>query len=101
MDADVLKMIIADLEELWSHFYLAKGTRDKRSREKNIREAKRAISDYASGLPSEVLGYLDTEVAPSALNYQWVEDDIGKCIKALKVWMKELSVGNGNITTIG
>lgn len=83
--------IVRDLEELRIKLLLAESTTDKRRCDKCIREAKTAIADYARSLPSEVLGYLDTKVASSALNYQWVRDDIGPCIKALKEWADTLT----------
>ncbi len=87
-------MVIADLEELRVNLYLAERTIDKRSRGKRIREAKRAIADYAHNLPSEVLGYLDTTVDVNALNYQWVESDIDRSIKALKEWGATIPEGS-------
>ena len=90
MEKYSLMMIVSELEEFQTNLYLAERTRDKRSREKLIREAKIAITDYAHSLPSEVLGYLDVNVATNALNYQWVRVDIGRCIKALKVWIDSI-----------
>lgn len=84
MEKHTLKMIVSELEELETNLYLAERIRDNRSKEKRVREAKIAIADYAHSLPSEVLGYLDTTVAPNALNYQWTKGDIGRCIEALK-----------------
>ena len=78
------------MEELRTGLYIAERTTDKRRRQKCISDAKTAISDYARGLSPEVLGYLNTKVAPNALNYQWVRDDIGLCIKALKEWADTL-----------
>jgi hypothetical protein len=91
MEKYSLEMIVSELEELETNLYLAERTRDKRSWEKRVREAKIAIADYTHSLPSEVLGYLDTHVATNALNYQWVRGDIGRCIKALKVWIDSIS----------
>ena len=91
MEIFTLKMIVSELEELEANLYLAERIRDKRSWEKRVRKTKIAIADYAHSLPSEVLGYLDTHVAPNALNYQWVRDDIGRCIKALKDLIASIS----------
>lgn len=87
MNRDYVKSVIVDLEELRAKLELAKRTKDGRSRDKNVREAKKEISNYANGLPSDILGFLDTEVDVSALSYQWADGDIGRCISALNNWM--------------
>ena len=90
MQKSYLEMVITKLEELRVNLFLAERTMDNRRRCKSIRETKRAIADYAHNLPSEVLGYLDTTVDVNALNYQWVESDIDRCIKALQDWRDSL-----------
>ena len=87
MNAKTLKIIVADLKELRLNLYLAERTKDKRSREKIIREAKLAISSYAHYLPDEVKIYLEENVAVNALNYKWVTSDIKMCIESLEKWI--------------
>jgi len=78
------------LEELYTEWYIAKGWKDKRNREKKIREVCTAISEYAMTLPPEVLGLFDRKVAPAALNSQFAGEDIGPCIIVLENKIKEL-----------
>lgn len=90
MEIDDLILIKKRLEELYTEWYIAKGWKDRRSREKKIREACTAIGEYAMTLPPEVLGLFDTKVAPAALNSQFAGDDIGPCIIVLEDLIKEL-----------
>ena len=90
MEIDELLWIKKRLEELYTEWYIAKGWKDRRSREKKIREACSAINKYAMTLPPEVLGLFDTRVAPAALNSQFAGDDIGPCIIVLEEKIKEL-----------
>ena len=83
MNKELLVEIKNRLEELHTEWYIAMGWKDKRSREKKIREASAVISRYAVTLPPEVLGLFDTKVARAALNPQFAGDDIGPCIKIL------------------
>ena len=94
MDTNRIIQIKSDLDELWRELLIAKQTRDSRSRDKRIREAKTAISNYAQHLPSEVLGYLDAHVGTNALDSKWVDDDIHKCIDALGEWKDSLEKDN-------
>ena len=95
MEIDELLCIKKRLEELYTEWYIAKGWKDKRSREKKIREACSAISKYAMTLPPELLGLFDTKVAPAALNSQFAGDDIGPCIIVLEEKIKELEDKKG------
>ena len=90
MDKELLIEIKNKLDELYTEWYIAKGWKDRRSREKKIREACAAISKYAMTLPPEVLGLFDSKVAPAALNSQFAGDDIGPCITVLEEKIKEL-----------
>lgn len=90
MEIEELLRIKKKLEELYTKLYIAKGWTDRRSRDKKIREACAAISEYALTLPPEVLGLFDTKVAPAALNSQFAGDDIGPCIQVLEERIKEL-----------
>lgn len=90
MEKIILDSIIEGLDRLYTDLLIAELTSDRRSTEKNIREAKQAISTYAQSLPQEVLGYLDTKVGSNALNYQWCATDIGRSISFLKEWRKSL-----------
>lgn len=86
-----MKSVIKDLERLHTNLYLAKCIRDRRSREKNIREARQAISAYAQLLSGEILGYIDTHVGVNALSYQWCATDLGRSIEVLREWEMSLS----------
>ena len=87
MNKGYVRIVIEELEGLRANLYLAKRTKDGRSREKNIREAKLAISNYAAGLTNDIRGFLDTEVDANALSFKWADGDIDRCIRALKDWL--------------
>lgn len=84
MEKEYLNIIISELEGLAEDLYSAKKTRDKRSLNKRVREAKTAIVAYVCSLPSEVQGFLNVKVDINAMNYKWVDSDFEECIKALK-----------------
>lgn len=86
-----LKNVIENLVKLHQNLYLAERTSDRRSRGKNIREARCAISDYAQSLPGEILSYIDTYVGVNALSYQWCTTDLGRSIEVLQEWEMSLS----------
>lgn len=77
------------LNELQDNLLMARTTRDKRSREKNIREARIAIGNYALFLPLDVRYTFEKEVGANALNVQHA-DDIGECITVIDNRIKEL-----------
>ena len=91
MELVYLNIIISELEGLAEDLYYAKRTRDKRSLNKRVREAKTAIVAYVCSLPSEVQGFLNVKVNINALNYKWVDSDFEECIKALKGWADSIS----------
>lgn len=92
MNKELLIKIKNRLEDLHTKWYIAMSWKDKRSREKMIREASAAISRYADTLPPEVLGLFDTKVARAALNPQFAGDDIGPCIKVLEEEIKKMEI---------
>lgn len=57
MKIDNLIVMKAQLESLFDMFYIAQCTKDGRRCEKNIREARQAISDYSQTIPTEVMDH--------------------------------------------
>lgn len=94
MDFFKINLIVEELEMLENNLFVARNTKDKRSRSKNIREATSKISDFANTLPSEVLDYLSVTVGVNPLNYQHAENDIGRSIEVLKGWRTQLQCAN-------
>lgn len=90
MEKERLLQIRQDLKELQKQLLLAKMTKDGRRREKEIREARLSISNYAFHLPEEVIGYLSVKVAINPLSYQYVDSDMALCIKALDDWIESM-----------
>lgn len=88
MTKELLLGIKSKLEDLFANYYSAQRTKDGRSREKNIREAKQAISDYSQSIPTEVMEYFYREVGANALNCQHA-DDLPECINVLDRMIKE------------
>jgi hypothetical protein len=88
MKIENIIVIKAQLESLFDMFYIAQRTKDGRRREKNIREARQAISDYSQTIPTEVMDHFIREVGANALNYQHA-DDISECISVLDSLIKE------------
>ena len=89
MKKEELYSIKNRLEELYVALDSARRTRDGRKRDKAIRDAKNAIYDYSRlYMPSDVLAYLENVVGANTLNYRHA-DDIGECIRALNMKIKE------------
>ena len=88
MTKDILLGIKSRLEVLFADYYSAQRTKDGRRREKNIREARQAISDYSQTIPTEVMDHFIREIGANALNYQHA-DDISECISVLDSLIKE------------
>lgn len=88
MTKELLVSIRLRLDDLYTSYYLALRTKDGRRREKNIREARQAISDYSQTIPTEVMDVFYREVGANALNYQHA-DDITECIYLLDRMIKE------------
>ena len=84
MDIDYLEEVLRNLRFHYEHIYSAKCTLDQRTIKKKVNSARKQASDYAKSLPSELLGYFDQEVDRDALNYQFIEEDLPKCISALQ-----------------
>ena len=82
MKIDNLIVVNAQLGSLFDMFYIAQRTKEGRRSEKNIREARQAISDYSQTIPTEVMDHFIREVGANALNYQHA-DDISECISVL------------------
>ena len=95
MEIEELLLIKKRLEELYTELYMAKGWKDRRSRERKIRDACTAISEYAMTLSPEVLGLFDRKVALDALNSQFASEDIRPCIIVLEEKIKELENNKG------
>ena len=89
MNNNYLKAVKTRLEELRNDLYIAEKTKDKRSREKRIREAKLAISDFANTFPNELQGTLNVRVGGNSLSYKWVEGDINRCIEVIQEMIEE------------
>ena len=87
MDKNEAEVILARLKDLRYDLQFAEMSKDRRSRDKKIRDARRAIADYAYFLPSDVKGFFYTEVDVNAMSYQYAEGDIGRCIMALEKWI--------------
>lgn len=87
MDRNELQRIIEVLEAFQDKLLLAERCRDKRRREKAVKEARSALDDYVLALPVEVRTFLDDNYEVNALAYQHARKDIGPCINALKGWL--------------
>ena len=87
MTKDLLLSIKSKLDDLYTSSYIALRTKDGRRREKNIREARQAISDYSQTIPNEVMDIFHREVGANALNYQHA-DDIPECLRILDKMIK-------------
>jgi hypothetical protein len=88
MTKELLLSIKLRLDDLYTKYYVALHTKDGRRREKNIREARQAISNYSQTIPTEVMTCFIREVGVNALNYQHA-DDVSECINVLDRMIKE------------
>ena len=88
MTKELLLGVKTKLEDLYTSYYIALRTKDGRSREKNIREARQAISDYSQTIPTEVMDVFNREVGANALNFQHA-DDISDCLTILDKLIKK------------
>lgn len=95
INLEYLELVLEKLKILSDNLYLAERTIDKRRKDKNIREARTAIYDFASSLDGEVKGYLDREVGVNALAPKW-EYDIGDAIRAIEEWINKLEETTDN-----
>ena len=83
-----LTTIHAKLDELYIGYLLAQNTKDKRRRDKAIREAKKDIADYSSYIPYDIKEIFDNQVGANSLNFQHA-DDISQCLDILKKLIKD------------
>ena len=72
---------------------MAKNTRDKRRRDKAIRDARNDISTYSAFIPYDIKEIFDSQVGANSLNFQHA-DDIGQCIDILKKLIMEEKSNN-------
>lgn len=90
MNKRELEAVLKDLRKLQNNLLLANKTKDRRCRDKRIREAKLAISDYAHYLPEEVACILWNKVDVNPMSYQYAENDIKRSITVIEEWIKTL-----------
>ena len=83
-----LEVVHAKLDELNTNYLMACNTRDKRRREKAIREAKNDIDSYSRNIPYEIKEIFDNQVGKNSLNSQHA-DDISQCIDIVEKLIKE------------
>lgn len=83
-----LTTVYSRLEELNTKYLLAKRTRDKRKRDKAIREAKSNIANYSEFIPLDIKEVFDNQVGANSLNFQHA-DDISQCMDILEKLIKE------------
>ena len=70
------------LDELNKKYLIARTTKDKRRREKAIREAKK-IEYFSAFIPYDIKKIFDDKVGANSLNFQHA-DDISQCIDILE-----------------
>ena len=85
---DLLTIVYDKLCELNTRYLLAQRTKDKRIREKTIREARNDIDSYSAYIPYEIKEIFDNQVGTNSLNFQHA-DDISQCIDILEKLIKE------------
>lgn len=90
MNKKELEAILRDLRNLQNNLLLAYMTKDRRCKDKRIREAKLAISDYAHYLPEEVACLLWNKVDVNPMSYQYAVSDINRSITVIEEWIKTL-----------
>ena len=83
-----LSTVHARLEALYTNYLMAHNTRDKRRREKAIREARNDIDSYSRYIPYEIKEIFDNQVGANSLNFQHA-DNISQCIEILEKLIKE------------
>ena len=83
-----LTTVYSRLEELNTKYLLAKRTRDKRKRDKALREAKSNIANYSEFIPLDIKEVFDNQVGANSLNFQHA-DDISQCMDILEKLIKE------------
>lgn len=83
MSKEELTEILHNLNSLYDNLLIAKGTTDKRSRDKKIREAENEIRKYAVCIPDELRIIFDKEIGYNAL-FGPHTNDISECIKIVE-----------------
>ena len=83
-----LEIVHTKLDELNTNYLMAYNTKDKRRREKAMREARNNIDSYSSYIPYEIKEIFDNQVGANSLNFQHA-DDISQCIGILEKLIKE------------
>ena len=67
---------------------MAYKTRDKRRRDKAIREARNDIANYSAFIPYDIKDIFNNQVGANSLNFQHA-DDICQCIDIMKKLINE------------
>ena len=83
-----LAIVYDKLYELYTRYLISQNTRDKRRRDKAIRDARKEIENYSSFIPLDIKEIFDEQVGANSLNFQHA-DDIGQCIAILEKLIKE------------
>ena len=66
---------------------MAYNTKDKRRRDKAIREARNDIANYSAFIPYDIKEIFNNQVGANSLNFQHA-DDISQCIDILEELIK-------------
>ena len=83
MSKEELTDILRNLNSLYDNLLIAKGTTDKRSRDKRIHEAENEIRKYAACIPDELRFLFGKRIGSNVL-YGQHTDDISECINIVK-----------------
>lgn len=89
MNKEELTDILRNLNSLYDNLLIAKGTTDKRSRTKRIRDAENEIRKYATCIPDELRIIFDKGIGSNVL-YGQHTDDISECINIVKQLIAKL-----------
>ena len=82
-----LEIIHARLDDLYTKYLMAYNTKDKRRRDKAIREARNDIANYSAFIPYDIKEIFNNQVGANSLNFQHA-DDISQCIDILEELIK-------------
>lgn len=83
MNQSELKAVLFKLETLHEKLCLVKGTVNRKSRAKAVREVEAEIGRYADSIPIEIRSAFDNDIGFNALNTQHI-DDLPECISVVK-----------------
>ena len=75
--------------ELDTNYQIAQKAKDKRRRDKEIRDARLRISNYSATIPIEVKELFDNQIGANSLNFQHA-DDIDRRVTVLENLIREL-----------